>query len=189
MLTAGNHKLSRHILNFSLPPGVTCRRHVLCAEACYAVACYSRYPNVRTRWDENLKLSRQEAFPETMIDEIVEKRGVVVRIHVGGDFYSERYVRKWRRIAGALPSVQFYGYTKVWEFVQSTSLNELENVNIINSVLPDGTVNFGPLDEMVAKSKEFVIPICPYRRGHNDDKCGATCSLCLTEPRMLFVKH
>jgi hypothetical protein len=38
-----------------------------------------------------LKLSRQEAFPETMIDEIVEKRGVVVRIHVGGDFYSERY--------------------------------------------------------------------------------------------------
>jgi hypothetical protein len=38
----------------------------------------------------------------------------VVRLHVGGDFYSADYVRKWVQIVRRCPDVVFYAYSRSW---------------------------------------------------------------------------
>jgi len=39
----------------------------------------------------------------------------VVRIHVGGDFYSRRYAHKWLAIMQCLPKTRFYFYSRSWQ--------------------------------------------------------------------------
>jgi hypothetical protein len=53
-------------------------------------------------------------FTAIIINEIKRKRvkPVAIRIHATGDFYSQSYLNKWIEIAAALPSVDFYAYTK-----------------------------------------------------------------------------
>lgn len=113
-----------------------------------------------------------------------------VRIHVGGDFYSSLYIQSWIDIAEAFPNTSFYGYSKAFnKFILMEKLNSLPNVNIIDSVLPDGHLNFGPIGYVARKASEFNISICPVTAGHKHIKCGLNCSKCLTEQYMLFVKH
>ena len=38
----------------------------------------------------------------------------VVRVHVGGDFFSERYARKWLRVIRQSHRTRFYFYTRSW---------------------------------------------------------------------------
>ena len=38
----------------------------------------------------------------------------VVRLHVGGDFYSAAYARGWRRVIGGLPQTRFFCFTRSW---------------------------------------------------------------------------
>ena len=38
----------------------------------------------------------------------------VVRLHVGGDFYSVAYAMKWLRVMRRSPRVRFYFYTRAW---------------------------------------------------------------------------
>ena len=38
----------------------------------------------------------------------------VVRVHVGGDFYSRAYARKWLRVMRRSPRVRFFFYTRSW---------------------------------------------------------------------------
>jgi hypothetical protein len=43
---------------------------------------------------------------------IRESKHPVTRIHEAGDFYSEKYVSKWFRIATNLPEHRFFAFTK-----------------------------------------------------------------------------
>jgi hypothetical protein len=49
-----------------------------------------------------------------MLDELAHRRfdGAYVRVHDGGDFFSEQYLRAWLTIMRARPKTEFYAYTK-----------------------------------------------------------------------------
>lgn len=116
MLTPGNKKLGgRLIWSFGLPsgspavcPGLTAVCHV----HCYARQVERLRPAVRARYARNLRLSRQPDFERRVRYWILAHEIQVVRIHVGGDFYSRRYARKWLRIIRQLPQVRFFCYTR-----------------------------------------------------------------------------
>lgn len=118
MLTPGNHKLGgRRIWGFSLPsgdpavcPGMsdTCRAH------CYAAALERYRPAAAAAYRRNLALSRGRTFVTRVRAFLVAHAVAVVRVHVGGDFYSRGYARKWLRIMRRSPRVRFFFYTRSW---------------------------------------------------------------------------
>lgn len=36
----------------------------------------------------------------------------IIRPHVGGDFFNERYFKAWMKVASMFPDIHFYSYTK-----------------------------------------------------------------------------
>lgn len=118
MLTRGNHKLGRRrIWGFSLPSGPrgTCAGMTpTCGDHCYALA-FERYrPAAAAAYRRNLALARRRDFVRRVRAFLVAHAVRIVRVHVGGDFYSARYARKWLRVMRRSPRVRFYFYTRSW---------------------------------------------------------------------------
>jgi hypothetical protein len=118
MLFPGNAKLGRHLIwSFSLPSGTaavcvgmtpTCRR------ICYAAKLESYRPTTAKRYAINLRLSRRRGFVRRIRAFIIANYVRIVRIHAGGEFFSQRYARKWLAIIRRSPKVRFFTYTRSW---------------------------------------------------------------------------
>ena len=192
MLVPGNKKLHKSIHCFSLPPIITCPNCSECKKWCYALEIYNskRFNNAKIRWDRNYALTdNSPTFIAKMVDEIEKKKPKIIRIHVGGDFYSQQYLDSWTAIAEWFHDIKFFGFSKCFDIFDFRWLNYLPNVNIINSILPDGTLNFGRIGEVLHKQDKYGYPICRYSAHHPNIKCGLNCFECLTSERMLFVLH
>src|SRR4051812_12153855 len=117
LLTPGNRKLGgRLIWGFGLPSGgATCPgASELCRTQCYAKRMESLRPSVALRYAQNLELSRRPDFARRVRWFVLAHDVHVVRVHVGGDFYSDEYARKWLRAMQRLRRVRFYFYTRSW---------------------------------------------------------------------------
>jgi hypothetical protein len=118
MLTPGNHKLGRSLIwGFGLPSGTpdTCPGLTdACRSDCYAVAVERYRPTAAARYRANLRLSRRLDFARRVRAFLVAHAVRVVRVHVGGDFYSAAYAGKWLRVMRKSPRVLFYFYTRSW---------------------------------------------------------------------------
>lgn len=133
----GNAKLSTAIATFSLPAGHSCpfAKECLskatrltgkiidgehCRFRCFAASQEALFSNVRkARWD-NLELLKASGSVEKMtnlIQSSLPKGYSYVRIHVSGDFWSEKYFLAWLNVALNNPLIVFYGYTKATPFL------------------------------------------------------------------------
>lgn len=113
-----------------------------CVKVCYARNGTYNFPAVRARHVRNLEFARDDlsGFLTAMLDELAERRfrpsgspilpdlsrahlsdrtarmldagAALIRIHDGGDFFSEEYLLAWLAIAEQTPDVLFYCYTK-----------------------------------------------------------------------------
>ncbi len=118
MLTPGNKKLGERLIwSFGLSSGraeVSVGMTETCREHCYARQAERLGPDVRAKYEKNLRLSRLPDFAQRVRYFIVNHEITVVRVHVGGDFDSAAYARKWLRVMRWLPSVRFFLYTRSW---------------------------------------------------------------------------
>lgn len=103
----------------TLPDGSrlnTCPSAGVCAKHCYALKGTFRFRNVREAHTRNLMrvLDDLAGWEAAMTAEVQHSRmnGAYVRIHDGGDFFSDEYLEAWLRIIRAAPAVTFYAYTK-----------------------------------------------------------------------------
>ena len=119
------------IYSFSLPSGWTCPFAEACLSKadrvtgkitdgkkttfrCFAASDEARHKNVRAQRWHNFDILRNLDI-ETMVDEIstaLPKDADLVRTHVGGDFFNNRYFVAWMLVAKMFPKVTFYAYTK-----------------------------------------------------------------------------
>jgi hypothetical protein len=133
----GNAKLSTAIVTFSLPAGHSCPFALDCLSKadrltgkitdgkatvfrCFAASQEALFGNVRrSRWDnyEMLKEAKSVEKMMALIQDSLPKGYTYVRVHVSGDFYSERYFLAWLNIALNNPLMVFYGYTKATPFL------------------------------------------------------------------------
>jgi hypothetical protein len=133
----GNAKLSKEIVTFSLPSGYSCPGAKDClAKAdmetgkiidgphqkfrCFSAVSETR-PSVRAQRWHNFILLRKAKTRQAITDLIVDSfpRGAkIVRIHVGGDFYSQDYFSAWADVAKRFYHCVFYAYTKSIHFVK-----------------------------------------------------------------------
>lgn len=118
MLTLGNQKLGQKLIwGFTLPSGtdaVCPGRTTVCSRYCYSKRLEVLRPKVHKAYRRNLMLTKRKDFSRRVYHFVRAHRVRVVRIHVGGDFYSAEYAQKWLRIIEHSPRVRFYFYTRSW---------------------------------------------------------------------------
>lgn len=118
LLMAGNSTMPRQIGIFNLPALKTCTPSVWCAHHCYATKRRYVWSNVVKAYQWRYQQSLRSDFIERMIKEIQRRSFItMVRPHISGDFYSEKYVRKWAEIADRLPQIAFRVTTKRQDFL------------------------------------------------------------------------
>lgn len=179
----GNTKTHDSILIFNLPAIKTCPNCSQCASSCYAMKAERNYPSVRGSRQSNWDSSKRPCFVPRMV-ELINRSGLkVVRVHESGDFYSQEYADKWSRIAALCPNVKFFAYTK------SPYRPVGSNWNIVESILPDGSINFGPRALITQKAKQYRAKICPYGIAKKAHTCGLHCTACQTHKYVVFVQH
>lgn len=127
----GNAKLGPNVYTFSLPSGYSCPNALECLSKadratgkiqdglhtrfrCFSASQEALYGNVRRqRWAnfEALKgLSVGDMRDKILLS--IPAKATMVRIHVGGDFFSQDYFDAWILVAKSLPHITFYAYTK-----------------------------------------------------------------------------
>lgn len=134
---SGNAKLSTAITTFSLPAGHSCPfakdclskanrltgkiidgKH--CQFRCFAASQEALFPSVRkARWT-NFEVLKNESTVEKMASVIqasIPNGAGYIRVHVSGDFWSEKYFLAWLNVALNNPLKMFYGYTKATPFM------------------------------------------------------------------------
>lgn len=84
---------------------------------CFSASAEAAFPTVlKARWHNlNILLNHGGAKAgglQKLIEEDLPRSAKTVRIHVGGDFYSQAYFDAWVNVASARPSIKFYAYTK-----------------------------------------------------------------------------
>ena len=91
---------------------------------CYAAMDEARRPNVRAvRWDNFDLLKDRKSTKEkvTLIVSSIRNSGLVrggtLRVHIGGDYYSQSYFNAWMQAAKFFPKIVFYSYTKSIKFL------------------------------------------------------------------------
>lgn len=127
----GNAKLGKEIFTFSLPSGFTCPNALECLSKanrttgkiqdgkhtqfrCFSASQEAIFPNVRQqRWDnfESLKGLTSDQMTSLIFLSIPAK-ATKIRIHVGGDFFSQAYFDAWVNVANRMSKIIFYAYTK-----------------------------------------------------------------------------
>jgi len=82
---------------------------------CFSASQEAQYPNVYAARAHNFDLLRAAKSTENMVELIEEslpKKASIVRLHVAGDFFNQRYFDAWNQVAVNNPDVIFYAYTK-----------------------------------------------------------------------------
>lgn len=140
-IAEGNVKVGK-VWTFSLPSFVTCPgASPWCRKHCYALRLERLRPTCRQAYVRNLSLS---LYPERFVEYVLEllpEDAPLVRVHVGGDYYSQEYCTSWLQICQARPDTLFWCYTRAWSIpTLRPSLEELRalhNVQLLASTDPD----------------------------------------------------
>jgi hypothetical protein len=114
LLSCGNHKLGT-IKSFNIPALITCAgKSLWCEKYCYAHKRQYSYPNVISKYADNLRRAMREDFADVMNRELRNIKGDVIRIHASGDFFNRQYIESWLKIVRANRNKMFYAYTRAY---------------------------------------------------------------------------
>ncbi|MBC8395092.1 MAG: hypothetical protein H8E05_00180 [Bacteroidetes bacterium] len=131
-------KLNVKLKTFSLPSGWTCPAAKECLSKanretgkiqdgpdtkfrCFQASAEAVYPSLRKAVWHNFDLIKKaskdgvEAVAD-LICESLPKKFDVMRVHVGGDYFSKKYLQAWVIVATRNPGKLFYSYSKSLHF-------------------------------------------------------------------------
>lgn len=129
---------SNQVTSFDLPAGHTCPAADICQSfanrengkitdgenckfRCYAASMEARYPSSRKAHWRNFDALRkltQEGMVQLIL-EYIPKETQIIRIHASGDYFSRKYFMAWVKVAQSRPDIQFFGYTKILNYVNA----------------------------------------------------------------------
>jgi hypothetical protein len=185
-LKDGNKKLAKHIGVWSITAGMeVCGRE---CKGCYAMKMQKLRPVVADYNNRMYEASQAENFDSHIV---IHNKFKYVRIHASGEFYSQKYIDKWEKIARKHPEIIFYTYTKRMQDFDFSKIMALPNCVVHNS-LGSGIINFGKGISEVAKScGGFVCPDTLEDKGER--YCGEGCTWCMQKCNegtpIFFEKH
>ena len=140
-LETSEYNLTRKkVATFSLPSGYTCPGAKECLSyanrktgkikdgkhtkfRCFQASAEAVYPSLRNMvWNnfDALRKAEKEAsegresieMAKLILKSLEDVKFDILRVHVGGDFFSKDYFRAWIMVANSMPDKLFYAYTK-----------------------------------------------------------------------------
>ena len=137
-------KLGIKLKTFTLPAGYTCPGAKDCLAyadrktgkikdgkdtqfRCFMASLEAVFPSLRQMVWENLEMIRKALSSSVtkcadLIHNSLPKSFDVMRVHVGGDYFSEKYLQAWIEVAKRNPSKVFYSYSKSLHFMKKYAL-------------------------------------------------------------------
>lgn len=121
------------------------------------------------------------------------KKGVLIRLHALGDFYSAEYVYFWRRMLERHTGLAIFGYTaRAWDPIgEKIALLNLEHVGTGRCMIRYSNGGFRIMSTLSIKneySSHEGVFICPEQTGKT--QCCATCGACWsTTKNVAFMEH
>jgi len=108
---------------------------------CYSASMEAVYPAQLKSRDYNFELlkncNKDTQELTNLINASIPIEAHIIRIHVGGDFYSQPYFDAWLNVAMLNPHRRFYSYTKSLPFwvnrLSSISIGNFPNLELIAS--------------------------------------------------------
>lgn len=163
-----------------------------CPQSCFHWRdCYGNALHMNKRVDHT-----DPAFLPALADEIAglcaRKRGVLIRLHALGDFYSTSYVDFWREQLRQHPNLAIFGYTAhPWASTIGQRL-ELGAIEFDRRWMVRNSNGFSPRMATVSIKAEADCPpnafVCPEQTGKT--RCCATCAACWsTTKNVAFLEH
>jgi hypothetical protein len=131
----GNSKLGNKIYTFSLLSGWSCPNAKDCMSKavmnestnklsiqdgpdtkfrCFSASQEAQYKGTYAARKHNFDLVKKENS-DTIVNLIktsLPKKSTIIRIHVAGDFFNQKYFDAWLQVAREMPNIIFYAYTK-----------------------------------------------------------------------------
>ncbi len=196
LLVNGNSKIGKSVYHFSTLPGTAGTCFMDCP-GCYGKTGNYRYASVKNALATRTEIVKTDLvfFVNEIIREIKSHKIEFVRIHATGDFFSSDYVKAWIEIATACKATVFWTYTKAFGHGfdnELNTLNSMENVNIVSSMVPGFGMNFGHCDyvmemynDLTSKGENPYICKC----GIDDTVHCNECHKCAERKYVLFLEH
>jgi hypothetical protein len=163
------------VYSFSLPSGWTCPFALNCLSKahritgkitdskhttfrCFSASDEARSPHARRQRWHNFDMLRQLDFEDmvTLIASSLPHDCDICRVHVGGDFFNQKYFNAWLHVARLFPTKQFYAYTKSIPY-WIASLDNIPSNFILNGSRGGSRDNL--MDEYNLKIAEVVFSL------------------------------
>ena len=103
-VTKGRHK-NKYLYSLSLEERKTCPTNCFHWKTCYGnnmpfAHRFTANKNLLVKLHKEIKLLSKK-----------HKEGILIRLHVVGDFYSVAYVKFWKKMLSLYPNISIFGYT------------------------------------------------------------------------------
>tara|TARA_E500000305_G_C3976603_1_gene214655 strand:- start:304 stop:1056 length:753 start_codon:yes stop_codon:yes gene_type:complete len=128
---------------FNLTPVETCPYAYDCQKVykCYAISLEEYRPDFKANNKYNFDLLRKhhksiDKMADLIDSSLKQHNCKIVRIHSSGDFFNERYLKAWLKVARNNKDIIFYAYTTSIPFWINNldEINSLENFKLIASL-------------------------------------------------------
>ena len=177
-VTKGRHK-NKYLYSLSLEERKTC------PTSCFHwKTCYGNNMPFAHRFTANKNLL-VKLHKEIKLLSIKHKEGILIRLHVVGDFYSVAYVKFWKKMLSLYPNISIFGYTARKPFSKIGK----EIVSLRNKIWDRFSDRFSNsvIAKLTANSEDFISKklhlglICPEQL--DKTKNCANCGLCWNNNR------
>ena len=130
---------------FNLPPVTTCPYAYDCQNVfkCYAISIEERLPSFKAHNEYNFNLLRKHHKSVDKMAELINSslpKAKIIRIHSSGDFFNERYLQAWLKVARNNKDIIFYAYTTSIPF-WINNLDEIDSLANFKLIASLGTNN------------------------------------------------
>ena len=198
-VTKGRHK-NKYLYSLSLEERKTCPTSCFHWGTCYGnnMPFAHRFrvsKNLLVRLHKEIKLLSEK-----------HKEGILIRLHVVGDFYSVAYVKFWKKMLALYPNISIYGYTartpyskigkeivklrnKLWDRFSVRLSNNVTHKLTANSenLISEKLLSSNNVIGLKCQSSHYVI--CPEQL--NQVKDCVSCGLCWNKniDNIIFKTH
>ena len=210
LLVNGNAKLGKGVWTFSTLAGnveynavvngnaVTVKGTCNCnCNGCYAQTGFYRMSSTVNALAIRTIIAREhvEFMVSAIIAQIEAENIQLCRIHASGDFIGVEYIAAWRKIVKASKDCKYWTYTK--NPIAENAFNDLDNINIVKSIIPGCGFNFGHCDYimsvykyLISKGKKVHICFCGIENAAQiETKHCTNCKCCSECEYVLFLEH
>ena len=123
---------------------------------CFSASQEALYTPVYNLRKHNFDSLRESDDMFSLLEKSMPSNAGIIRIHVGGDMFSQKYMDAWAMLAASRPNVLFYAYTKSLKYWLNLRSRRAIPRNLIV------TASYGGRDDSLIKKHRLRYTVVVY---------------------------